>query len=138
MWQLLDELRSFTRRLSRQWSSVIPELTFVELMLLRTIATEEVATVQSVAGAMRVDKSTTSRQVAALEKRGFVEREAIPGERRAQAVRLTQLGERAMRDADQRNVDGIARRLADWPDKDVQKLASLLHAFNADDNEASD
>jgi DNA-binding MarR family transcriptional regulator len=127
---ILTELQAFTRRLSRRWASAVPDVTFVELMLLRTIAGHESPTVQSVAAELRIDKSTASRQVTALERRGFVGREPIAGERRAQALGLTDQGARAMDDADEVNLRAIVRRLSDWSDDDVEQFATLLRRFN--------
>jgi DNA-binding MarR family transcriptional regulator len=136
-WAILSELQTFTRRLSRRWPSVVPDVTFVELLLLRTIADEEQATVRSVAEVMGIDKSTASRQVSALDRRGLIARRPIPGERRAQALRLTARGERLMRDADDVNLRAIVERLTDWPSEDVQVFAALLRRFNEESTGSS-
>lgn len=129
-WAILSELQTFTRRLSRRWPSAVPDVTFVELLLLRAIAGAEQPTVRSVAEEMGTDKSTASRQVTALERRGLVARTAIPGERRAQAIGLTARGAHAMRDADEVNLRAIVERLTVWPDDDVETFAALLRRFN--------
>lgn len=129
-WSILRELQTFTRRLSRRWPSAVPNVTFVEVLLLRAIAGDEQPTVRSVAEELGIDKSTASRQVTALERRGFVTRAAIPGERRAQALHLTAEGRRAMADADEVNLEAVTERLADWPAADVATFATLLRRFN--------
>lgn len=129
-WAILSELQTFTRRLSRRWPSAVPNVTFVEVLLLRAIAGDEQPTARSVAEDLGIDKSTASRQITALERRGLVARTAIPGERRAQAIDLTARGEHLMRDADEVNLRAIIDRLTDWPDADVEKFAALLRRFN--------
>lgn len=77
-----------------------------------------------------VDISTASRQVSALEARGLVARDPVPGDRRAALLRLTATGEevlRAYRDT-RRRLIGTA--IAGWADADKRALVALLERFN--------
>jgi MarR family transcriptional regulator, 2-MHQ and catechol-resistance regulon repressor len=68
---------------------------------------------QALAAAMRLDKSTASRVVDALVRKGYVERRADPDDGRAQQLRITRSG-RALHDRiDAGLVDQQAELLAD-------------------------
>ncbi len=75
-------------------------------------------------------KSTMSRNLAALESLGLVERTPDPEDARARGVRLTEAGEQALT----RTLEGrralLRERLSDWPDGDIGGLAGLLRRYN--------
>ncbi|WP_265443835.1 MarR family winged helix-turn-helix transcriptional regulator [Flexivirga meconopsidis] len=128
--RVLEQLRAFTRRLNRNWSSYVPELTFSDFMALRAVADLDVPTVQDIARELRIDKSSASRRVAALERDGHIERHQIPGERRAQELTLTDIGRRTLASAERTNLDTLGERMADWSDADIARLAQLLERLN--------
>lgn len=76
------------------------------------------------AGAL--DPSTTSRRVAALVDRGYLERTADPGDGRARLVVLTEAGRAVLEDERRRRVELVGIALEDWPDADRSALADLL------------
>ena len=82
------------------------------------------------AAAACVDPSTISRQVAQLVKHGLVERQADPVDGRASLLVATEAGHTAFASLRRLREATFARVVADWPERDVRRLADLLHAFN--------
>ncbi|MFT4086239.1 MAG: MarR family transcriptional regulator [Gordonia sp. (in: high G+C Gram-positive bacteria)] len=106
-------------------------LTFAEYSLLRLIDDEPGVNAAGLAAAAMIDKSTVSRQLAGLQKRGLVDRSDDPRSPRSQALTLTP-DSRAALDAISRDVGvAISRRFTDWPAEDLTRLADLLERFNA-------
>lgn len=128
---ILRELRVFTRRLNRRWTTA-GSVSLAEVSVLATTVELQVPTVGSVAQALGLDKSTVSRQVTALVSRGFLDREPIEGESRAQRLTLTARGRQALERSDQQNAVAVRNRVQDWSDTDVRRLSALLSRFNAD------
>lgn len=82
------------------------------------------------AAAACVDPSTVSRQVAQLVKHELVERQADPVDGRASLLVATEAGHAAFAALRRLREATFARVVADWPERDVRRLADLLHAFN--------
>lgn len=77
-----------------------------------------------------VELSTVSRQIAALEAKGYVVRSVDPDDRRAVLIDLSPAGGAAMkkmRNAWQATIQDL---LVDWKHSDVDRLAKLLERFN--------
>jgi len=87
--------------------------------------------VTQVAEHIGVDLSVASRQVAALEAAGHVERTADERDRRAQIVAVTPQGQRALRESHRRMVAAFEEALGDWSDEDVAALADGLQRLRA-------
>ena len=109
----------------------MPEITFVEATLMSAITARSHPTAVDVAADLQIDKSTASRQIAVLERRGLIERQAAPGERRAQWLRLTPVGRRILLRSDTARIEAITERVDDWTDAEVMQFADLLRRFNA-------
>lgn len=77
-----------------------------------------------------MDKSTVSRQVAALVDLGLVERTADPLDGRARALAITAEGHRRLGDLRAERRARWQADLADWDPADVAALASLLDRVN--------
>jgi DNA-binding MarR family transcriptional regulator len=81
---------------------------------------------------VRLDLSTVSRHIAALEAGDLAAREPDPRDRRAWLVRLTPAGADAAVALRARRRERMGRILADWSDADRADLARLLARLNAD------
>ncbi|WP_232323051.1 MarR family winged helix-turn-helix transcriptional regulator [Hoyosella altamirensis] len=88
-------------------------------------ASEAVPTAELLAE-LGVEKSTLSRQIAALERLGLVERMADPRDSRARLVTLTSEGLRLFDRQRERNAERWRARFADWPVDDIEHLTELL------------
>jgi DNA-binding MarR family transcriptional regulator len=94
-------------------------------------------TMSQLAVAFDLDASTVTRQIAPLERRGFVERKRSSEDRRATLVSITESG-RAERELVRRaRIAHMQDRLADWPDEKVHQLSTLIDELNTTLAEAS-
>jgi DNA-binding MarR family transcriptional regulator len=79
-----------------------------------------------------VDASVASRQIAALERAGYVERHPDPRDGRASLLHLTPAGDEALATARALRSDWALSALAGWDDADAQLLGDLLDRLVAD------
>ncbi|GAA1359141.1 MarR family winged helix-turn-helix transcriptional regulator [Streptomyces beijiangensis] len=83
---------------------------------------------------LAVDMSVTSRHVAHVAERGWIERFPDPADKRSRILRLTPAGEDMLEDLSQRSIDALAHTLDDWSDDEVGQLnvmlARLRHSFD--------
>ncbi|MBY3553992.1 MarR family transcriptional regulator [Modestobacter lapidis] len=77
-----------------------------------------------------LDKSTVSRQVAALVDLGMVDRVADPADGRAQVLTISAEGHRRLSEVRETRRARWQANLADWPTSDVATLATLLNRLN--------
>ena len=77
-----------------------------------------------------LDKSTVSRQVAALVDLGMVDRAADPVDGRAQVLSTSEEGHRRLTEVRDARRARWEADLADWPTADVATLAVLLNRLN--------
>lgn len=88
--------------------------------------------VSTIADELRLDLSTVSRQVAALEKAGFLGRSRDPLDSRASLVDLTPDGRQTIDAVRSARVAAMARRLPDWDERELADLGVLLSRFTRD------
>ncbi|MEU8260606.1 MarR family transcriptional regulator [Micromonospora sp. NPDC048999] len=77
-----------------------------------------------------VGKGTLSRQIAGLEGLGLVHRDPDPTDRRAAQISLTEEGSRRFDAARTARFEQIRHTMGNWPERDVEDFARLLHRFN--------
>ncbi|WP_379304226.1 MarR family winged helix-turn-helix transcriptional regulator [Paenibacillus sp. GCM10027628] len=99
-------------------------------LLLYQLAENGAMGVKALADAFHLDISTASRQAAALEAKGYVERLPDPEDGRASFFRLTALGAKELQDTKAIRLNRINLLLQDWSTEDRQKLVELLGRFN--------
>ncbi|MFE0036703.1 MarR family winged helix-turn-helix transcriptional regulator [Streptomyces sp. NPDC059015] len=75
---------------------------------------------------LAVDMSVTSRHVAHVAGRGWIERSPDPDDGRSRILRLTPAGVARLEDLGRRTTDLFAHHLKDWSDDDVGRLNALL------------
>ncbi|UUU23352.1 MarR family winged helix-turn-helix transcriptional regulator [Streptomyces sp. DSM 40750] len=75
---------------------------------------------------LSVDMSVTSRHVAHVAERGWIERLPDPADRRSRILRLTPEGRAMIAELYRRSSRLMAERLSDWSDDEVGQLARLL------------
>ncbi|MEV8534834.1 MarR family transcriptional regulator [Streptomyces sp. NPDC051211] len=75
---------------------------------------------------LAVDISVTSRHVAHVAERGWIDRETDPGDGRCRILRLTPAGSRLLADIAARYTAALERALADWSTEDIAALNTLL------------
>ncbi|MFJ6571274.1 MarR family winged helix-turn-helix transcriptional regulator [Streptomyces sp. NPDC091292] len=75
---------------------------------------------------LAVDMSVTSRHVAHVAERGWIERCPDPADKRSRILRLTPAGKERLDDMSERYVETLAHFLGDWSDDEVDQLCTLL------------
>lgn len=99
-------------------------------LLLNRIQTQGPAGVKLLSEEFQLDISTVSRQCAALEHKGYVQRQPDPADGRAYSLQITEEGARQLAENQQARRARLEEVLADWPSADKQELARLLARFN--------
>ncbi|MFD5742950.1 MarR family winged helix-turn-helix transcriptional regulator [Streptomyces massasporeus] len=75
---------------------------------------------------LAVDMSVTSRHVAHVVDRGWIERSPDPADKRSRILRLTPAGHTQLDELSRRTTEVLAERLSDWTDEEVGQLTSLM------------
>ncbi|MEU2389151.1 MarR family winged helix-turn-helix transcriptional regulator [Streptomyces sp. NPDC007369] len=75
---------------------------------------------------LAIDISVTSRHVAHAADRGWITRDADPGDGRCRILRLTPAGSALLAEASARCTHALEQALADWSGHDIDVLSSLL------------
>lgn len=127
--RVLGELTVFSRRVRADARTVHPDLTYVDFTLLRIVQDNPGVLAGNLADVARIDKSTASRQLTALVRRGLVHRTGAGG-REGKPLELTAEGRQVTGQAQQAQQDLVAERLADWSEQDVATFARLLARYN--------
>ena len=128
--QQLFKLLRRTNAIHVQTSSGEVELERSAYAILCLLADEGPQRLGNIATAFRLDPSTITRQVQAIERIGFVEKASDPLDRRATLLYLTATGAQAVETARahrRRMLDAI---LADWTDAERAEFLKALQRFN--------
>ncbi|MFI6943922.1 MarR family winged helix-turn-helix transcriptional regulator [Streptomyces sp. NPDC050418] len=84
---------------------------------------------------LAVDMSVTSRHVAHVADRGWIDRDPDPGDRRSRILRLTAVGKQRLDELAERYTQALAHCLGDWSVEELGQLNALLgklhHSFGA-------
>ena len=80
---------------------------------------------------LAVDMSVTSRHVAHVAARGWIERHPDPADKRSRILHLTPEGQEQLDDLSRRTTHLLAERLADWTDDEVVQLIRLMTRLRA-------
>ncbi|MER6976681.1 MarR family winged helix-turn-helix transcriptional regulator [Streptomyces carpinensis] len=75
---------------------------------------------------LAVDMSVTSRHVAHVAGRGWIERLPDPADKRSRILHLTPAGLDRLDDLSRRTTHLLAQRLCDWTDDEVGQLIKLM------------
>ena len=100
--------------------------------LLNRLAEQGRQRPSALAEALHVDLSSVSRQVAALEREGWVARERDPDDSRAALLELTDEGRRVLDEVRAARVAHLRSRLPGWTAEELEAFAAQLHRFRTD------
>ncbi len=99
-------------------------------LLLVLLETEGEQTMSQLASAFDLDASTVTRQIAPLERRGFVVRTRSDEDRRATLVAITAEGRRERQTVRAARISYMQTQLTGWSPAKVERLARLLQDLN--------
>ncbi|MFV0137591.1 MarR family winged helix-turn-helix transcriptional regulator [Streptomyces sp. HMX87] len=125
------EMTAFARRARASAGRMHPELSLVSYTLLGHLEERGGCRATDLAAHYALDKSTVSRQVAAMERAGLVERRLDPEDHRVQLLHLTQAGRSILAQVTASRRTAVRERLADWPEQDLLRFAAYLERYNA-------
>ena len=125
------EMTIFARRARASAGRMHPELSLVSYTLLGHLEESGGCRATDLAAHYALDKSTVSRQVAALERARLIERRLDPEDHRVQVLHLTGAGEEILAQVTRSRRAAFRERLADWPEEDLTRFAAYLERYNA-------
>lgn len=131
------EMTIFARRARASAGRLHPELSLVSYTLLSHLEERDGRRATDLAAHYALDKSTVSRQVAALERADLIERRLDPEDHRVQVLHLTAAGRRILAQVTENRQAAFRERLADWPEEDLTRFAGYLERYNAWPDEAT-
>ncbi|MFG2946593.1 MarR family winged helix-turn-helix transcriptional regulator [Streptomyces adustus] len=80
---------------------------------------------------LAVDMSVTSRHVAHVAERGWIDRSPDPADKRSRILHLTDTGREQLDTLYRRSTELLADRLSDWTDDEVGQLIGLMTRLRA-------
>lgn len=117
---------------SRRTPALEPTLERSAYLVLSVLEQQPVANISTIAEVLRLDASTVTRQVVAMESAALVERRRDPADGRGTLVVATPRGIAELAATREVRSAVYGDVLADWTPADRTALASLLHRLNAD------
>lgn len=126
------ELTAFARRARATAARMHPELSLVSFTILAHLEEQQGCRATDLAAHYLLDKSTVSRQVAALERLGYIERRVDPTDHRVQVLHLAPHGIETLAAARVSRQETFEERLTTWDPADLARFAAYLVRYNAD------
>lgn len=102
------------------------DISVTQCYALEAVVQEQPLTLNGLAARLYLDKSTASRVVDALEKKGYVERQASPEDRRALHLVATEAGRDLYERIDADILAGERALLAEFPSEVRQSMTRLI------------
>ncbi|MED7826183.1 MarR family transcriptional regulator [Streptomyces chiangmaiensis] len=125
------ELTAFARRARATAGRLHPQLSLVSYTLLGHLEQSNGCRATDLAADHGLDKSTVSRQVAALERAGLIERRLDRDDHRVQVLHLTEAGTAILAEVTESRHTAFQERLAGWSEADLERFAAYLLRYNA-------
>lgn len=123
------EIRVLLRRMT-SLSNSIEILDRSAVLLLAELQAQGPIGISVLACNLQLDISTASRQTAALEAKGLVERLSDPEDGRVSLLQITELGEAQLQEVRQIYHSMLAEMLEDWSEEDLHLFKDLLARYN--------
>jgi DNA-binding MarR family transcriptional regulator len=124
-------MRAVRRSKSRLLAQASNDVDSATLMLLHTVALEGSMRASALAANVQADPSTVSRQVAALVRRGLLERQADQADGRVCVLVVTETGRKVIADHEQGRQAFFDQLLSDWSAEELREFAHQLDRFSA-------
>jgi DNA-binding MarR family transcriptional regulator len=126
LMKLVRHLETFGRR-----SSLYVHVDRAGYLAMRMLESLGPVSTNGLARALRLDASTVTRQVTALERAGYVARRGDPADRRASIIDLTVAGRQSMHEVERQRRRHIEALFSDWAQADQVGLGLALTRLNA-------
>lgn len=107
------------------------DVSVTQCYALDALVRRELMTLNDLAAALSLDKSTASRVVATLERKGYVARATHPRDRRAVLLTATTAGRRLVERIMGELVEETKRLLAEFPEEVRESAAELIQRLTA-------
>jgi len=127
--QLVRAGRHLSQRAAHELYGDLPGFGWALLVPLERDGEQRCSALAAAAG---VDGSVISRQVAALERSGYVDRRPDPLDGRASLIGLSEAGAAALARTREVRSGWTAAALADWTEEEARTLCDLLERLVAD------
>lgn len=99
-------------------------------LILKLLDREGSSAISAISDTFQLDVSTVSRQIAALESKGFVRRNSDSGDARVSLVEITESGQQALHTAINSRLEAYTEILDGWTEDELQIFSKLLTRFN--------
>lgn len=123
--KLVRHLETFGRR-----CSLYVRVDRAGYLAMRTLDALGPVSANGLARALRLDASTVTRQITALQRQGYVERCANPADGRSCTLVLTTAGAAAMREVERERREQIRLLVSDWDEDGQATLGTSLSRLN--------
>lgn len=124
------ELTAFARRARTTAARLHPDLSLVSYSILDLMHERGGCRAADLAAHFMLDKSTVSRQIAALDRMGLLVREADPDDHRGQTLRPSEAGIAALAEANRNRRAAFDERFRDWDDADILRFSAYMRRYN--------
>ncbi|MFD1825775.1 MULTISPECIES: MarR family winged helix-turn-helix transcriptional regulator [Mumia] len=126
---VLGKLSRALRSSSHRWERLNGGMRRQDHTVLRRLQRHGEQRMSDLADAQCVTASVISRQIAALEQEGLVERRSDPADARVGLIRLSDHGSARLEDATRRYAGFVRSVFADWDDAEAARMADLINEF---------
>lgn len=125
------ELALLIRRLTSMISyQKVGSLDRAAYLLLTQISLGGACSIKTLSHTFHLDISTVSRQVSALEQKGYIRRVPDELDGRAFILSITELGEQLLTDDKANRIARLGHVLDNWTDAEMKQFGELLKKFN--------
>lgn len=124
------ELAVLLRRLTSISTKKLGNLARSAYLLLHQITSNGPSRVKDLADKFQLDISTVSRQVSALEQKGYVYRIPDPLDGRAYSLQITELGMKEFNDYQHMRFTRLSKVMKDWSTEEQEMFGLLLKKYN--------
>ncbi len=125
------ELALLIRRLTSMISyQKVGSLDRAAYLLLTQISLGGACSIKTLSHTFHLDISTVSRQVSALEQKGYIRRVPDELDGRAFILSITELGDQLLADDKANRMAKLGHVLDNWTDDEMKQFGELLQKFN--------
>jgi|GEM_PF-475903 len=126
------ELAFLVRRLEAARRRYDYGLERAHYLLLLLLDEQDRSSVGALAGKINLDASTVTRQIAAMQRAGLVDKQQNPDDRRGGVITITDKGREAIVRTRQRRMERVEQVFRHWAEADRLEFARLMAHYSRD------